>query len=282
MKTTFILLASLASLGLTAPTQTTSYQRSPERVDFYSVVDSHIHQAKVRGLTQQPPTCDLTYAVMPVAPAPLPSPEPGLILREVTIGRGVQVRLPRPNISHTQSLSLALQNYTCAVSSPQYTPVAIGAVASLYNASCVAANYPDILSTLPSLALQFPLPPSPSSGVAPSNIDLDLSGHHYFITDTTPVFNLNASTDPVQQLGLVVGNKAATSTAPANATKGQNGGGDGAVAWLYLNTTSATQSDVRAVYRVNTAGGNPPATCEGSDAVFSVQYAAEYWFYSKP
>jgi hypothetical protein len=94
MKTTLILLGSLASLGFAAPTQTTSYQRSPELVDFYSVVDNHIHQAKARGLTQQPPTCDLTHAVMPVAPVPLPSPEPGLILREVTIGRGVQVRLP--------------------------------------------------------------------------------------------------------------------------------------------------------------------------------------------
>ena len=72
------------------------------------------------------------------------------------------------------------------------------------------------------------------------------------------------------------------SSAPANAIKGQNGVGNGAVAWLYLNTTNATQGDVRAVYRVNTAGGNPPKTCEGSDAVFSVQYAAEYWFYSKP
>lgn len=72
------------------------------------------------------------------------------------------------------------------------------------------------------------------------------------------------------------------SSAPTNATKGQNGVGNGAVAWLYLNTTNATQGDVRAVYRVNTAGGNPPETCEGSDAVFSVQYAAEYWFYSKP
>ena len=94
MKTSLILLGSLASLGLAAPTQTTSYQRSPELAEFYSAIDSHIHQAKARGLTQQPPTCDLTSAVMPVAPVPLPSPEPGLILREVTIGRGVQVRQP--------------------------------------------------------------------------------------------------------------------------------------------------------------------------------------------
>jgi hypothetical protein len=36
------------------------------------------------------------------------------------------------------------------------------------------------------------------------------------------------------------------------------------------------EGDVRAVYRVNTAGGNPPTTCESRDAVFSVQYATEY------
>jgi hypothetical protein len=166
------------------------------------------------------------------------------------------------------------------VASAQYTPVPIGALASLYNASCVAANYPDILAMLPSLALEFPVPASLDSSLAPSNIDI--SGHHYFATNTTPVFNLNASPDPAQQIGNVVGHKVANSTAPANATKGANGVGNGAVAWLFLNTTNATQGDVRAVYRVNTAGGSPPKTCESSDAVFSVQYAAEYWFYSKP
>jgi hypothetical protein len=96
MKTSLIVFGSLASLGLAAPTQTTSYQWSPELADFYSAVDNHIQQAKARGLTQQPPTCDLSNAVMPVAPVPLPSPASGLILREVTIGRGIQVRRPPP------------------------------------------------------------------------------------------------------------------------------------------------------------------------------------------
>jgi hypothetical protein len=131
---------------------------------------------------------------------------------------------------------------------------------------------------LPSLALQFPVPSPPAPSLAPSNIDL--SGHHYFATNTTPVFNLDASEDPTQQLGNVVGHKVANSTAPASATDGENGLGNGAVAWLYLSATNATLGDVRAVYRVNTAGGSPPKTCESSDAVFSVQYAAEYWFYS--
>jgi hypothetical protein len=166
------------------------------------------------------------------------------------------------------------QNYICPVASNYSVPIAVGAVAFLYNVSCIAANCQDILSTLPSKVLQFPLP----LGFAP----FDLSGYHYFATNTTPVFNLNASPDPLQQIGNVVANKVANSPAPMNATKGVHGIGNGAVDWLYLNTTNVTQGDVRAVYRVYTAGGNPPKTCESSDAVFSVQYAALYWFYSQP
>ena len=96
MKTSLVLLGSLATLGLAAPTQTISYQWSPELAEFYSAVDNHIQKARARGMTQQPPTCNLSNAVMPVAPTPLPSPAPGLILREVAIGRGVQVRGPQP------------------------------------------------------------------------------------------------------------------------------------------------------------------------------------------
>ena len=133
---------------------------------------------------------------------------------------------------------------------------------------------------LPALALEFPIPPQPSGALAPS--DIDLSGHHYFATTTTPVFDLNVSPDPAERIGNFVGRKVANSTAPANAVKGPNGVGNGAVAWLYLSTTNATQGNVKAVYRINTAGGSPPKTCENSSAAFSVQYAAEYWIYSTP
>ena len=133
---------------------------------------------------------------------------------------------------------------------------------------------------LPALALNFPVPPQSSDVLAPSNIDL--CGHHYFATTTTPVFDLNVSPNPAERIGNFVGHKVANSTAPANAVKGQNGVGNGAVVWLYLNSTNATQGDVKAVYRVNTAGGSPPKTCENSSTAFSVQYAAEYWIYSTP
>lgn len=131
---------------------------------------------------------------------------------------------------------------------------------------------------LPPLALQFPIPLSPSSNLEPVN--MDLAGHHYFTNPTTPVFNLDAN--PSAQLGIAVAQKTANSTAPVTADKGVNGVGNGAVAWLYLTTTNATSGNIKTVYRLNTAGGNPPKTCQGMPAAFSVDYSAEYWFYAVP
>jgi hypothetical protein len=154
-------------------------------------------------------------------------------------------------------------------------------VASLFNASCVAANSPDILSFLPSLALQLPTPDPLGHPMAVQRLqtsNLDLSGYHYFIANMTPAFDLSSS-QPSQNLGFVVALKAASSNAPVNATKGPNNIGDGAVAWLYLTAIGATVGPVKEIFRLNTAGGMPPKTCLGLPEAFSVPYAAEYWFY---
>lgn len=165
------------------------------------------------------------------------------------------------------------QNYTCANASASTTPVSIGALASLYNVSCVAANYPDILAMLPSLALQYPLPADPKSALMPSNIDL--SGHHFFETTTIPIFNLD--TTPAQQFGFMVAKKIAGSAAPSGTPLGGNG--QGSVAWLYLKAEDGSTNNLNSAYRLNTAGGSPPKTCESMPATFTVQYAAEYWFW---
>jgi hypothetical protein len=34
------------------------------------------------------------------------------------------------------------------------------------------------------------------------------------------------------------------------------------------------------IYRINTAGGNPPESCTGQKEAFEVEYSAEYWFYA--
>jgi hypothetical protein len=130
---------------------------------------------------------------------------------------------------------------------------------------------------LPNAALQYPVP-SGSSQLSLDNITL--SGHHFFQNTTTPVFNLD--TTAKQQFGLIVAEKVASSNAPTGSPKGQADLGFGSVTWLYLQAESGTTNGLQSVYRLNTAGGNPPQTCEGMPAMFTVQYAAEYWFFGDP
>lgn len=181
------------------------------------------------------------------------------MLKHVAIGRGTQ-------------------NYTCDAGNATAAPVQIGALAALFNASCVAATYPDLLDVLPRVALQFNLTQgeadpgyySSSATLAPTNI-LGLSGHHYFLDLTTPFFDIDT---PAMSLGAAPCAKNSSSSAPAGAPTGQQG--EGAVPWLRLLAREGTSGDLQEVYRIQTAGGDPPATCEGMPASFEVQYAAQY------
>jgi hypothetical protein len=104
--------------------------------------------------------------------------------------------------------------------------------------------------------------------MAPSN--LVVSGIHYFVTATTPFFNLDTTT---AKLGQAQCSKNATVSAPADAPKGQ--GGEAAVPWLKLVTKTGATGDLQEIYRLETAGGSAPATCAGMAAAFEVQYSAQ-------
>lgn len=80
-------------------------------------------------------------------------------------------------------------------------------------------------------------------------------------------------------MGVAACSKEASTAAPENATKGQGVVSTGAVPWLKLKVKTMEGSGIEEVYRVNTAGGAAPHTCEGMGGSFEVQYAAEYWFY---
>ncbi|MCJ1256191.1 hypothetical protein MMC24_004011 [Lignoscripta atroalba] len=198
--------------------------------------------------------CNLASTIMPASSPPLPPPSPGLYLYHVALGRGTQ-------------------NYTCA--SPSATPAAFGAVATLYNASCVTASIPPGSRNAPDLssaALKIATSRLSTSTLA----NLVLSGYHYFSSGTTPVFNLNS---PNGQLGVTSAKKVTSSPAPSTADRGQYG----TVPWLKLDldsTRAGSMGPVKEIYRINTAGGSPPATCAGQPASFQIDYAAEYWFYA--
>jgi hypothetical protein len=188
---------------------------------------------------------------MPSAPTPLPPVSAGLTLKHVAIGRGTQ-------------------NYTCSTTNATAAPVSIGAFATLYNATCVASTYPDLLTALPNVALQFNLTSNDQATLSPSY--LAISGHHYFSNTTTPTFDLDTAS---LNLGFAPCSKNNTVNAPPGAPLGQGGEGNGSVAWLKLLTRDGSTGNLEEVYRVNTAGGNPPATCAGMPATFEVQYASE-------
>ncbi|KAH8595801.1 malate dehydrogenase-like protein [Bisporella sp. PMI_857] len=221
--------------------------------EYFQLLASKIQAGKNMA---QAPVCNLANAKLPASGIALPAPGAGLVLKHVAIGRGTQ-------------------NYTCGANATA-APTALGAVATLYNASCLASAYPDLLESIPNLALQFNLPPSPAP-LTPSN--LIISGHHYFPTNTLPLFDLTTTT---QKLGVAPCAKNSSTPAPAGASVGQGGKGLGAVDWLKLVTKDAATNPLQEVYRVNTAGGKAPATCAGiTDTSFEVQYATEYWFYAK-
>jgi hypothetical protein len=52
--------------------------------------------------------------------------------------------------------------------------------------------------------------------------------------------------------------------------------GEGAVKWLYLKDTKGiSKGGIDTVYRLETAGGMAPSTCEKQKSTFEVKYAAQ-------
>lgn len=182
----------------------------------------------------------------------MPPPSAGLSLKHIALGRGTQ-------------------NYTCDAGNDTAIPQAAGAVATLFNASCVGSYFPQLLDQLSKVTILFNLTGQElDQKIAPSN--LVISGHHYFTPSASvPFFDLDM---PDQQLGHVSLAKNASEPAPADAPRGQQG--EGAVAWLKLNAKPGMATgELQEVYRVGTAGGSPPATCKDMPATFEVQYTAQ-------
>ncbi|KAI9857653.1 MAG: hypothetical protein M1813_008073 [Trichoglossum hirsutum] len=204
--------------------------------------------------------CDLSIAQLPhKGESPkLPDPSPGLKLSRVVLGRGTQ-------------------NYTCNAGSSD-KPAAGGAVAILYDSSCLASYHPSLLHELSGAFLQVQSSTEYLAAAILQRMSSEhiVAGHHYFSGPTTPVFDFRVKDGDKD---VFCGKKATNVSPPDWSIKGKNNEGDGAVDWLKLDTVDGT-SGFKEGYRMVTAGGNPPPTCKDKPAAFEVDYAAEYWFYS--
>ena len=177
-------------------------------------------------------------------------PVPTAALKYVTIGRGVQ-------------------NYSCSAAGA--VPVAVGAIATLYDFSRLAKKNETALDDIPSkIVFQSISTVNGGSEIYIPHHGIFLTiGNHYFSTEGVPVFNLSAKND------ILFGQKTASVPAPANASAGP--AGTGAVPWLSLSGKGGSVG-VSEAYRVVTAGGKAFSTCADTNLI-NIEYAAEYWFF---
>jgi len=174
---------------------------------------------------------------------------------------GVNLTVPAGQNTSIITLGRGVQNYTCE----NGTFVSVGAVANLFDVSCFfdvqELNATDLSAVLPPLALNF-LPQQDIFGlpVLIKHFFIDLPG----ATAASPGF-FSASNH-------VVGAKVGDVKSPINSTRD--------VDWLDLAAVANQGTLAKSVFRINTAGGQPPTSCAQQGQNLSVEYAAMYWFTS--
>jgi hypothetical protein len=206
---------------------------------------------------QSPPGQPLNNLKMPQNT--LPAPPSGLKLKWIGLGIGTQ-------------------NYTCKDSTANTVPASNGAVAELYDISSLNNDpFRDFrIKTLPGMALGASLFGSDAVKMMMLMNGFDRTlGNHLFNSSLTPCFFLS-QIKPAPGPELFA-KKIANMTAPATSCSGTKG--EGAVDWLFLQDVGDSIGGVKAVYRIETAGGKAPATCDKQNPTITVPYAAEYWFY---
>ncbi|OOF99505.1 hypothetical protein ASPCADRAFT_126415 [Aspergillus carbonarius ITEM 5010] len=193
-------------------------------------------------------SCSLNHTTLTLSSnqTALPSPSSNLTLQYVALGRGIQ-------------------NYTCLSSSPA-KPTSVGALATLFDASCLVSSDQRLLHRIPPLLQDIPLETLDffASVASLAGPDSAILGEHYFTASGVPFFDLRLGGND----DWVAAKKVASVGSPAASMD---------VPWLKL--VGVEGMGISEVYRVYTAGGMNPATCEGMKGEFSVDYAAEYWFY---
>jgi hypothetical protein len=95
---------------------------------------------------------------------------------------------------------------------------------------------------------------------------------HEFTEENVPKFDCG-------EKGLIFGRLLENVPAPLNAPLSPNT--DKAIPWIVLEAREGSQVFTK-IIRIVTAGGSPPATCEGyaPEDVISVDYSAQYWMFN--
>ncbi|KAF4630151.1 hypothetical protein G7Y89_g7992 [Cudoniella acicularis] len=251
-------LTSLAAVAIAAPVPEEAGDACAPPRPIWS------HKATTTSLgatsVSSTPTSTPTLVTKPVGDTPTLPPSgdtpdlsgTNLTLQYVAIGRGIQ-------------------NYTCTGAGSNST--AIGAIATLFDATDLAYSDEALLHTIPALIVNIPVAEASTVQTATQRLDFDVLGHHFFDINGVATFDLDTEDK------ILYAAKVMSVNAPTDASKGP--AGTGAVPWLQLKAKVPyvdTSVGLGEVYRVETAGGNATPCTEAG--VITVQYAAEYWFYA--
>jgi len=220
-----------------------------------------LFSSSIPGLPGKPGTCDLSKTVIPLSSAQQTAlGSPTTPLAAVGLGFGVQ-------------------NYTC---SSNNVFVSTGAVAELFDISCIASSNSALLSTIDNdlfnlwnssragdVTIQQLIQALPN--VVP---DCTILAQHYFIQNSaggiSPAWDFRATSKFQGVAGALFVGKSLANTPDANPTKN--------IPWLHIGKVSGDISDE--IYRISTVGGVAPTSCvSGTTKDISVKYTSQYWFY---
>ncbi|KAL4260168.1 Protein of unknown function DUF3455 [Pleurotus pulmonarius] len=188
-----------------------------------------------------------------------------------------QTALAQPTLAPSYvSVAIGVQNYTCTDAG---TYTSAGAVAELFDISCLVGTstfnriQDDVFTVWKFLPKQL---------TAAKVVELlhfaktpGILGQHYFITNPLTGVGISPKWDFTSQ-GATKGN-------PNAYVVGARTGGLAAptgpqdVDWLSLSNAQGQLADQ--IYRVDTRGGQPPASCTPGSAPISVKYASKYWLF---
>ncbi|KAL4955430.1 hypothetical protein BDW69DRAFT_119417 [Aspergillus filifer] len=240
-------ITTTTALPAPSPSPAPSVASSSSPSFYIALINTFLQTTKLTGCALDP--------TIPLPPSTLAPPSTGLTLKSITIGRGTQ-------------------NYTCDTANPSSKPTATGATATLFDASCLASFGTgidgDLLHLVPDALKPIPLGTADLiTGIlaraSGQNIEV---GRHYFTAAGVPFFDLSSSGSDK----WIAAKKEGEMSAPGKPGFGMTGD----VAWLKL---TGVEGGFKEVYRVYTAGGAAPETCQGMEEVFTVDYTSEYWFY---
>jgi len=220
-----------------------------------------LFSSSLPGPVKKPGAHDLSNVTIPLSPA-----------QQTALG------LPTTPLAAV-GLGFGIQNYTCSANN---VFVSAGAVAELFDISCLAATNSKLISSVHQDL--FNLWNSPAAGnvtiqqliaTLPNMVPASLIlSQHYFISNAaggiSPVWDFRATPKFQGVNNAVFVGKALANTPDADPTKN--------VPWLHLGKVSGDISDE--IYRIYTVGGVAPSSCvSGTTKDISVKYTSQYWFF---